>query len=57
MAEKDREFTGALFFKLTNCPECGTNVSREDVEDNLSDDAQTFTCPHCHKQIDIGQLE
>jgi endogenous inhibitor of DNA gyrase (YacG/DUF329 family) len=57
MAEKDREFTGALFFNLTNCPECGTSVSREDVEDNLSDDAQTFTCPHCHKQIDIGQLE
>ncbi len=57
MAEKDNEFTGALFFKLSNCPECGTYVTREEVENNISDDAQTFTCPHCNKKIDVGQLE
>ena len=57
MAEKDNEFTGGLIFKTTNCPECGKGITREGVENNLSDDAQTFTCPYCHKQIDVGQLE
>jgi len=57
MADKDNEFTGALFFKSTSCPECGAEISREEVEGNLSDDAETFTCPYCHKAIDIGQLE
>lgn len=57
MAEKDNEFTGALFFKTSSCPECGAEISREEVESNLSDDAETFTCPYCHKAIDVGQLE
>ena len=57
MAEKDNEFTGGLIFKTTNCPECGKGITREGVENNLSDDAQTFTCPYCRKQIDVGQLE
>lgn len=57
MAEKDNEFTGSLFFQITNCPECGKQVSREEVENNLSDDGQSFTCPHCHKIIDVGELE
>lgn len=57
MAEKDKEFTDGLFFNTTSCPECGQELSRKDVEENLSDDAQTFTCPACHKKIDVGQLE
>lgn len=57
MAEKKNEFMGTLFFKMTSCPECGAEISRKEVEDNLSDDAETFTCPYCHKKVDVGQLE
>ena len=57
MVEKDRDFSGSLFFSMTECPECGAEVTREDVENNLSDDAEFFTCPYCGKIIDVGQLE
>jgi len=57
VVEEDRDFSGSLFFDMTECPECGAELSRKDVENNISDDAEFFTCPYCHKQIDIGQLE
>ena len=57
MVEKDKDFSGSLFFDMTECPECGAEVTRRVVEDNLSDDAEFFTCPYCHKVIDVGQLE
>ncbi|MDP8299150.1 MAG: hypothetical protein P9L88_04530 [Candidatus Tantalella remota] len=57
MVEKDKDFSGPLMFDTTSCPECGTEFTRREVENNLSDDAELFTCPFCHKKIDVGQLE
>ena len=57
MADKEDDFSGSLFFDTTACPECGKEVTREEVENNLSDDGETFTCPYCHKAIDVGDLE
>jgi uncharacterized protein with PIN domain len=57
MVEEDKDFSGPLFFDVTQCPECGREITREVVENNLSDDGDFFTCPYCRKVIDIGQLE
>ncbi|MGB2630261.1 MAG: hypothetical protein WBD24_06830 [Candidatus Omnitrophota bacterium] len=57
MVEKDKDFSSSLFFDTTQCPECGAEVTREDVENNISDDGEFFTCPYCHNVIEIGQLE
>ena len=57
MAEMDKEFSDGLFFETTECPECGEELTRHQVAGSLSDDAQTFTCPHCHAKIDVGELE
>jgi hypothetical protein len=57
MVEESKDFSGPLFFDVTQCPECGRQLTREVVENNLSDDADFFTCPYCGKDIEIGQLE
>lgn len=57
MVQEDKDFSGSLFFDTTECPECGMELTRHMVENSLSDDGNFFTCPHCHKVIDVGQLE
>ncbi|GEM_PF-6773027 len=50
------DFLEFLFFESSNCPKCGQLVTRDEVEENLSDDQETFVCPYCSKESDIDEL-
>ena len=53
----DDGFSELLFFETINCPKCGQIVTRDEVEENLSDDQESFVCPYCGKETDIDELE
>ena len=52
----DDDFLGFLFFETANCPQCGQLVTRDEVEENLSEDKKIFICPYCNQKSDINKL-
>lgn len=39
-----------------NCLKCGQLITRDEVEENLSDDQQSFICPYCNEKSDVKEL-
>ena len=56
MENMDDDFLGFLLFESSNCPKYGQLVTRDEVEENLTEDKATFICPYCKEESEIKKL-
>lgn len=56
----DRENQGPLDFSrehsFCRCPYCGETIEKDELENHLAPESNTFICPNCRKKLNIHEL-